>query len=265
MATKQPLGKVAAMDAYVALLSTAAGIGFFHTLFGPDHYVPFVAMSRAGQWSVRKTFVVTMLCGIGHVASSVALGLVGVAGGILLFRLENLESVRGELAGWMLLGFGILYLIWGLMQAFRNAPHVHYHAHSDGTVHEHVHRHQGDHLHAHELAGNPPSDGDNVGLPQAKPRPAARLSPWVLFTVFLFGPCEPLIPMLMYPAAESDYTLVFAVSLVFGATTIMTMTAAVALLLWGATWFQGHAWHRYGHAVAGAAITACGVAIKVGL
>lgn len=242
------------MDAQIALLTTAAGIGLFHTLFGPDHYVPFVAMSRAGQWSVRKTFLVTVLCGIGHVASSVVLGLIGVAGGVLLFRLENLEAVRGELAGWMLLGFGIMYLVWGLMQAVRNAPHAHYHAHEDGTVHEHVHQHQGEHLHAHQGAGG-----------EGKPRPAAAMTPWVLFTIFLFGPCEPLIPMLMYPAAESHYGLVFAVALVFGLTTIATMTAAVALLLWGASWFQGHAWHRYGHAVAGAAITACGAAIKIGL
>ena len=38
------------------LLWTAASIGFVHTLLGPDHYLPFVAMSRAGGWSARKTY-----------------------------------------------------------------------------------------------------------------------------------------------------------------------------------------------------------------
>jgi len=245
------------MDPHVALLFTAASIGFLHTLFGPDHYVPFVAMARAGGWSRRKTIIVTAACGLGHVASSVVLGLVGVACGVLLFQLENLEAVRGELAGWMLLGFGLVYFVWGVMQALRNAPHVHFHAHEDGTVHEHVHRHQADHLHAHEMAAA--SDGGETAVR----RPS--YTPWVLFTVFLFGPCEPLIPMLMYPAAETNYSLVLAVALVFALVTITTMTAAVALLLWGVTAFTGHALHRYGHAVAGLSITACGLAIKVGL
>ena len=29
------------------LIITAASIGFFHTLFGPDHYLPFIMMSWA--------------------------------------------------------------------------------------------------------------------------------------------------------------------------------------------------------------------------
>ena len=29
-----------------------------------------------------------------------------------------------------------------------------------------------------------------------------NLTPWILFTIFVFGPCEPLIPLVMFPAAE---------------------------------------------------------------
>ena len=36
-------------------------------------------MSRARRWSVNKTLAVTILCGIGHVLSSVVVGLVGVS------------------------------------------------------------------------------------------------------------------------------------------------------------------------------------------
>ena len=39
------------------LLLTAASIGFIHTLLGPDHYLPFVAMSAARGWSSRRTLV----------------------------------------------------------------------------------------------------------------------------------------------------------------------------------------------------------------
>jgi len=36
---------------FVALCATAAGVGVIHTLLGPDHYLPFAAMARAGDWS----------------------------------------------------------------------------------------------------------------------------------------------------------------------------------------------------------------------
>ena len=33
-----------------ALCVTAASIGFLHTLFGPDHYLPFIVMAKAKGW-----------------------------------------------------------------------------------------------------------------------------------------------------------------------------------------------------------------------
>lgn len=252
------------MNAELALVGTAAVIGFLHTLFGPDHYIPFVAMSRVGNWSLRKTIVVTILCGLGHVLSSIVLGCVGIAGGFLLLRLEQLESLRGVVAGWMLLGFGLAYFLWGLVQAIRNVPHTHLHAHGDGTIHEHVHTHQDGHLHVHAQAES--RAGSQAGSPVGSRAPDARqMTPWILFTIFLFGPCEPLIPMLMYPAAESNVGLVLLVTAVFALVTITTMTGAVVSLYLGASAVRGHTIHRFGHAVAGLAIIACGVAIKIGL
>jgi hypothetical protein len=75
-----------------ALILTAASVGFIHTLFGPDHYLPFVMISWARKWSALKTAVITFLCGIGHILSSVVLGLVGVALGIMVSKLEIIES-----------------------------------------------------------------------------------------------------------------------------------------------------------------------------
>ena len=42
------------------LVLTAASIGFVHTLLGPDHYLPFVAMGAARRWSTRKTLWITI-------------------------------------------------------------------------------------------------------------------------------------------------------------------------------------------------------------
>ena len=86
-------------DSIYFLTATAATLGFFHSLLGPDHYLPFLAMSKAEGWSRAKTLAVTALCGLGHVFSSVLIGTIGIAFGAL-FRLEILESVRVELSAW---------------------------------------------------------------------------------------------------------------------------------------------------------------------
>jgi len=86
------------------LLAAAATIGLVHTVLGPDHYIPFIVMARAGQWSLKKTMLVTALCGVGHVLSSVVLGAVGIGLGVAISQLEVLEAVRGrylrEKEGW---------------------------------------------------------------------------------------------------------------------------------------------------------------------
>ena len=72
------------------IAGTAASIGFLHTLLGPDHYVPFIALAQSGRWALRKTALVTFLCGVGHVGSSVALGFAGIAlGSAVRLRLSG--------------------------------------------------------------------------------------------------------------------------------------------------------------------------------
>ena len=103
---------------------SAAAIAFAHTLLGPDHYLPFVAMARARGWGLARTLRITLLCGAGHLAGSVVLGLAGIALGIQLTSLTALEGIRGSLAAWLLIGFGLAYTAWGLRQAQRNRRHA---------------------------------------------------------------------------------------------------------------------------------------------
>lgn len=56
---------------------------------------------------------------------------------------------------------------------------MHRHLHETGAAHTH------EHSHAH-------TEGRR------------NLTPRILFTIFVFGPCEPLTPILMYPAAKSS-------------------------------------------------------------
>ena len=226
------------------LIGTAASIGFVHTLFGPDHYVPFVMMSWARRWSRRKTSLITILCGLGHVGSSILLGLIGVAVGVALQKLELLESWRGNLAGWALIAFGLLYFAWGLRRAYRNRPHHHAHVHGDQPAHEHEHAHTHEHSHVH--------DHD----------PARSVTPWALFVVFVLGPCEPLIPILMYPAAKQSLTGMVLVTLTFALVTIGTMLGAVLIGMTGVNLLPLSKVARFTHALAGASICLCGLAMQ---
>lgn len=226
------------------LLITAVSIGFFHTLFGPDHYVPFIVMAKARQWSAFKTTWITIVCGIGHVGSSIILGFVGIAFGIAVAHLEPIESMRGNIAGWSLIAFGLIYSIWGFRRAYRNRPYTHRHLHSDGKIHDHTHVHSEEHTHVHEKTGRP------------------GMTPWILFTIFVFGPCEPLIPVLMYPAAQGHIFNVVIVSFVFSIVTIGTMLTVVLGSIAGLRLLPTSQFERYTHALAGVSILFCGIAVQ---
>lgn len=229
----------------IALLGTAATIGFLHTIFGPDHYLPFAMMARAQGWSRTKTLGLTLVCGMGHVFSSVLLGIIGIVFGVALSSLEFFEASRGGWAAWALIGFGGLYAVWGLRVGLKNRKHAHWHAHGDGIVHNHDHNHHGAHAHAHTAgAANP-------------------VTPWMLFIIFVLGPCEALIPLLMYPAAQFSAFGVLSVAVVFSVSTLLTMLVMVAVLSTGLQFVKLGSLERYTHALAGAAICASGLAIQM--
>ncbi len=107
---------------WVLLLSTVT-IGVVHAL-APDHWLPFVGIGRARKWSTSKLLWVTLLAGLGHVGSSILIGAVGLVLGFSLTHLEGIESQRGEVAGLLLIGFGIAYALWGLKQVGRHHHHA---------------------------------------------------------------------------------------------------------------------------------------------
>jgi nickel/cobalt exporter len=227
------------------LAGTAASIGLVHTVIGPDHYLPFIVISRARRWTLRKTLFVSFLAGLGHILSSVVLGFLGIALGIAVAKLEGVESFRGELAAWLLIGFGFAYFVWGLRRAWKNKPHAHPHFHDHSGAHDHVHTH---------------ADLEHVHLHGEKNK--VNITPWVLFTIFVFGPCEPLIPLVMYPAARHSTAGVALVAAAFGLATILTMLVIIAAASWGASFVRLGKLERYSHALAGLMIFVSGLSVR---
>lgn len=227
----------------ILLAGAAASIGLIHTILGPDHYLPFIVLSKAMQWSKTKTIIITFLCGVGHVLGSVLLGFIGIAMGLEVFKLKAFESFRAELAAWLLIAFGFAYFVWGIHRAIRNRPHQHLHLHQDGKADAHLHTHTGDHTHVHTSR-------------------SSNITPWILFTIFIFGPCEPLIPLIMYPAAKNNMMAVTLVVVVFAVVTISAMVGVVLLSYQGLAKVSLSRLAKYSHAIAGLTILLCGGAIK---
>ncbi len=226
------------------LMATAATLGCLHALLGPDHYLPFIMMAAARRWSLPRTAGITLICGCGHVLGSLILGGVGVAIGLAVGQIEWIEGLRGQVAAWLLMGFGLAYCLWGLRRAWKNRPHSHWHTHTDGTVHKHVHTHHCEHAHVHQAKSH------------------SSLTPWALFIIFILGPCEALIPLMMVPAANHDFIGLALVTTVFAFATVGTMVGAVLISTCGLGFLPLSKVQPFTHALAGAAICLCGLAMQ---
>ncbi len=240
-------------------VAVAVGIGFLHTLLGPDHYLPFIVIGRARHWRLGRTLALAMVCGVGHVASSAVLGLVGAVLGAGLFEMEGLEARRGDIAGWSLLVFGLGYTAWGVWRALRRGPHRHVHLHGDQTVHVHPHAHASAASH-----GTVDAHGhDHQPAPDAGIDPVSwkQLTPWVLFLVFVLGPCEPLIPLFFADAVRGDWAHALVVSAAYAAATLVVMAVLVTVSWYGLRRLNLGPLERFSHALAGAVVLLAGIAM----
>ena len=218
------------------LLITAISVACLHTLAGPDHYLPFIVLSRSRGWSMTRTLCWTLLCGCGHVWSSVLLALCGAAIGWSLSRVSYLESVRGGLAGWALLAFGLAYAIWGYVQMKKGRVHKHFDIQDDGSmvVYEHA-------------------NGEAV-----PPSGRHAVTPWVMFIIFVLGPCEPMIPLLYLPAAKSSWHTMLLLIMVYTICTLAMMVLMVILGFQGIAFVQTKKLEQYIHVLGGLTILVCG-------
>jgi ABC-type nickel/cobalt efflux system permease component RcnA len=168
------------------------------------------------------------------------LGFLGVGFGWAVGDLVVIEGQRGTVAGWLLLSFGIVYFLWGLKQGLIRKTHTHHHQHAHGIDHTHEADPPHASMHAYEHLSSRHQDRNGT--------------PWWLFLIFVFGPCEPLIPVLMYPAVQKDVTTLMLVTLAFSVVTVATMMSVVTLAYKGLNWIRVDALERWTHALAGGSI-----------
>ncbi len=219
------------------LLSTALFIGTVHTFIGVDHYLPFVVLSKANNWSIKKTSGIVFVCGLGHVFSSVILGFVGLAISSSLSSLVGIEDVRGTLATYFIIAFGFGYTVYALFNLLKNRPHKHI-VNGQEIMHDHH---------------------DSISVEDHIEDKKKSNIIWGLFILFVLGPCEPLIPILMYPAATLNIWALVSVTTVFSISTIGMMLILTLLGIKGLSFMKIKTLDKYGETLAGLAIMVCGV------
>ena len=223
-----------------SLLGAAFGVGVVHTLLGPDHYLPFIMLAKARGWSRLQTVLVTSACGVGHVASSVILGGLGIVFGLAVGRIDDLDSGRGPLAAWALVAFGLAYALWGLRHALRKRKGIEAHVHGEEV---HIHSHGlNPHGHEHRKIG-------------------ANTTFWTLFIIFVLGPCEPLIPLFALPASQGRWDVAVLTAVVFAVATLASMVGATLAGLRGLQLVRLGPLERWSHVVAGCVIAAAGLSV----
>ncbi len=220
------LGENATLSAiWIAALLTAV----LHTIMGPDHYLPFVAISKSRNFSLKKTLFWTFACGIGHIASALLIALVFIYFSHWLSTEEFswIEDNRGNIAAYALIGLGAAYLLWAIRHRLQ-------------------HKHDKHHHH----------------LPQ--PDEKKNISVWILFIIFVLGPCEALLPILTASSVLGAFAVISS-TIIFSVATIATMTIAVTCCLLGINALHFNRLENYAHEIASGTIMACGIAIICGL
>jgi len=172
---------------------------------------------------MSKLAWIATLAGAGHVTSSLLLGLIGLWAGLAIHHLRGAEAWRGDIGVWLLIGFGVAYALWG----FKHAQHHHPH----------------------------------ISMEEAVKAYAVRRV-WTLFAIMVFGPCEPLIP-LMFVASGHGLPTVWAMSAVFSVVTVAMVVGQSCLSYAGVRLIDAPWMERYAHALAGVVIVLTAIVVLI--
>ena len=221
----------------VLLFLSSCSTAVIHALI-PDHWLPFVLMSRARSWSERRTLILVAVTGAIHATVSLLLGGVLILVGSSTARglAERLGASLEALAGALLIGFGLIYGFW----AHRREARAHGHAHGD-----------------HATAGPEPLHAHGHLLSRFS---RGYLSGGALVAIIGISPCVLLQPILFAAAAESAVAAVAAAA-GFAFCTVGTMTGVALLATRGIQRLNPAFFTRYGDLVSGLVIAAIGLLV----
>ena len=211
------------IDESMIIAGSAASIGFVHTILGPDHYLPLVAMAKTNGWSATKTAIYVEVSGVSPLLGTLVVGSLVFLLGFAFLNIETVQALRSNFAGWFLILFGLVYFVWGAKWAIR-----------------------------HDRTSSQPKNSN-----------FSRCTPFALFLFFILGPCEPLLPLMSIGSESDQVSSSILVVSAFCGTTILTMLACVMFFYYGVSRISFFLrFEKYMHAVTGLIVFLCGCAIQ---
>jgi len=231
--------------AFLLFLSSCS-TAIIHALI-PDHWLPFVLMSRAERWSERRAAALTGLAGLLHVVVTLFAGALTILVGSA--TVESLAQRTGRslefFVGLLLVIFGVSY---GLFRHLREAS---VHATRDpapGTAGTEVRPIDGEHVHAHGHLLERWFHG--------------ALTAGTLVVVIGISPCALLVPVLFAASAVGAGALL-AAALGFALCTIGTMVGVTLVATRGMRRMELLFFTRYGDLISGALVSAVGLLLML--
>ncbi|HEU4403162.1 MAG TPA: hypothetical protein VFT43_13770 [Candidatus Polarisedimenticolia bacterium] len=227
----------------VVLFLSACTTAVIHALI-PDHWLPFVVMSRSQGWNARRTATLTGLAGLLHVLMSILVGGAAIALGTDPAR--DLASLAGHsleyLAGALLFLFGVAYGVWAHLREARAHGAVSHDSTGSGPASQEEHVH----AHGHLL----------------EPWFRRAVSGGALVVVIGISPCALLAPILFAAAAQGAVALA-ASAIGFAACTIGTMVCVTLFARRGMQRLDLPFFTRFGDLISGALIGTIGLLVMI--
>ena len=213
------------------VLTTVAATGFtvafLHAAI-PTHWLPFVLVARARDWSRGRTLAVTALAGLGHVGLTSLLGLAIAWFG---FQLEEKMEAFPWVAGGLLIAFS-LYFGWRQLSGRGICHH-----HPPGSQH-----------HADEHCGDEKEHSHWQEELKDSPLVSTRAGEWAavsgLFVMLTLSPCEGFLGIYL-SAVQFGWRGFFVLSVILAVATLAGMTLFTWLALLGFDRFRLKSFERY--------------------
>jgi len=223
------------------LALTGFTVAFFHAAI-PTHWLPFVLVARARDWSRVKTLAVAAFAGLGHVALTTALGLLIAWFGFQAD--EHMGELFPQIAGGILLAIAA----WYFWRQLRGGV-LHHHA-PGGTHQPSAHcGHEPEHSHFEE---------ELEGTKLVSQRAGDWTAITGLFTMLTLSPCEGFLPVYL-SGVQFGWTGFFVLSGILALGTLAGMMLFTWLTLLGLAKLPLQKLERYEAALLGTIFAVLGL------
>lgn len=242
-----------------ALVLSAVALAASHAL-SPDHWFPFVVIGRANNWRTVSVLGLALLAALGHVATSIIVGLLTVFAGHGV-PTEIVEALK-EVTPALLIAFGGGYAAISVYKL-----RVSHHGHSHGFtwvnkwlgIDPHDYQMHNSDNHDHEAcAPDHHHEQAHCDCPELPGRHLSHRAAWGLVVILGITPCLALVPLTIASVRHGIGTVVL-VNAVFAFSAVTSILAATFFALRGLKLVRLSFFDRYGGVTAGIIIMLIGV------